>query len=381
MISAIRLLSPTNPVLVSSAAGPPEGAAGDTGLVPATTPRWNDILSIARPESLPAGALVSEHMSLTVRAKSHCRVMDDGRTRSMSHARLRFRYEFEAADGTRIRIRAEANLRHSQITDGDNQFESTKIRARATISVIQQTVSSGIGSLLDGPQLSPEAQEAISQALDLFQQATEAAASLFTDSNPLDGDGLVAGLVNAFNGLADLIDSIFRPASETPQELPPGEAVQSLKPPAANPVEVRAAEPAPVQTAPVIDDQSETASAAASQEIVQPEAAEIQLVENVTEEATAAPDTEALPAPAQDQAAEPAVGQSSQSAVLSAMYRVRLQVIQSLTNLTGVLDPDSSLLVSQSILRASAHLSARYSLSGRNANTPLSPRHAINLQA
>ena len=101
----------------------------------------------------------------------------------MSHTKLRFRYDFEAADGTRIRIRAKANLHYSQINHSDEGSQSTRLRAKARILVLQENVSTGAAPLLETPEVSSEAKHEISQAIDHFYQITDAATSLFLDSD------------------------------------------------------------------------------------------------------------------------------------------------------------------------------------------------------
>ena len=77
----------------------------------------------------------------------------------------------------------------------------------------------------------------------------------------------------------------------------------------------------------------------------------------------------------------PATNQPATTLVSSVMMRVRLQVIQSLSSLVDAFDSDSSSRqVSQSIFRASAQLSARYSLNVSDANDPQSLANRIDTQ-
>jgi hypothetical protein len=63
------------------------------------------------------------------------------------------------------------------------------------------------------------------------------------------------------------------------------------------------------------------------------------------------------------------------------MFKVRLQVIQSLNGLVGVFDSDSSdPPTSQSVLRASAQFSARYNVSGSGVIDALSGDNRIDTQ-
>jgi hypothetical protein len=64
------------------------------------------------------------------------------------------------------------------------------------------------------------------------------------------------------------------------------------------------------------------------------------------------------------------------------MLSVRLKVVQSLTNLVGVFDNGSSSgMISQSAFRATAQLSARYSVVAQNASSLAPPAENIDTHA
>lgn len=74
--------------------------------------------------------------------------------------------------------------------------------------------------MLNNPENSTDAKSVISTALDLFHQVTDTATSLFLNSDPLDGDSLITGVAEAFNGLSESLTALFQPSSETPTAVP-----------------------------------------------------------------------------------------------------------------------------------------------------------------
>ncbi len=408
MISAIGAPGVSNPSLVKSDARACDALASqsaDTGTVSLHEP---DMLSLAQAESPSAGDGFYQRTSLTVRAHSHVRETDDGRLRATSHAKLRFRYDFEAAEGTTIRVRLKANLHYAQIRNGDSEFQSVRLRAKAAVSMIQQDVSSELTPLLETSELPADAKATISQAIGLFQEVSDTAASLFLEGDPLDGDGLITGLVDTFNGLSESLNAMLGlPSPDDLNAVTSGEAAELLEQAAADPEEAPEIEPAeapaaePVE-APVVE--LEEAPAAESEEA--PAAAEseepsVVVAEPVEAAATPAVDPEPPPGePAQAvvpsvesesgpvestpdaQASAPEEGMVAEAAeqevggdaekvgpasnepsrrVRSAMLKLRFRVVQSLTSLTRVFDSESaSVRTSHSVFRASARLAARY---------------------
>lgn len=329
----------------------------------------------------------SQRTSLKIRSHSQVRTTDDGQLLATSKTKLRFRYDFEAADGTKIRIRAEANLNYAQLTDSDEQSQSLKLRATARISILQEGVSSDLSPLLNNPENSTDAKSVISTALDLFHQVTDTATSLFLNSDPLDGDSLITGVAEAFNGLSESLTALFQPSSETPTAVPSTEAPELLEPPVADPAEVvpaqleqsEAGSPVVIDPEPLLE-----MLLPATAEASEPEAAP---VEDVAQEETAAPEAEVLPeadAPTEAgevQNTEPAANEPTQPLVREAMFRVRLRVMESLRSLVGVFDSDSSRQqVSQSMLRVSAQFSARYSVNGSGGSEALPNTTNIDAQ-
>ena len=188
----------------SNASSNASSLAGTNGL------RGADELSLSQSAPQALTNATYQRTSLKIRARSEVSTADDGDVRAVkSQARLRFRHEFEAADGTHIRIRFQANLNYAQATDSEDGSQFMRLQAAARVSILQENVSSGTAPLLDTPDISAASKQLMSQALDLFQQVVDATTSAFLDSDPLDGDGLIAGLVDAFNELSASIDSMF----------------------------------------------------------------------------------------------------------------------------------------------------------------------------
>ena len=131
-----------------------------------------------------------------------------------SGTRLRFRYAFKAADGAQIRIRTKANLKSSQADVGDQGLDSTRLRAKLKVAVFEKNVTAGISHLLDSSQVPGEVKGATSEAVQQFQQATQAATSQFLEGDLLDGDQLIASVIEAFNELTEKVFAAFQPVSD-----------------------------------------------------------------------------------------------------------------------------------------------------------------------
>lgn len=387
MISAIGTPALANPISAPIAA--PSGGTLPCRPSPAGTKSSPeaDQLSLSQPGPLTSSDGTYQRTSLKIRVRSETKVADDGDVLALSQTKLRFRYDFKAADGTSIHIRVQANLNYAQTTDSDDGSQTTKLRATARVSILQKNVSSGVAPLLETPDTSAEAKEFISQAIDLFQQIIGATTSAFLDSDPLDGDSLIAGLVEAFNELSAAMDSMFLSPPAEPETVPSGEVIALLDNAASHPSEMLAAEPAQTEGTPAVDVESASPSAEPSQDTAPSNGSETSLAEVVSPGETPAPTHDAIPvtgppeAASTSQAVAPATSQSSTTLVSSVMMRVRLQVIQSLRSLVDVFDSDSpSRQVSQSIFRASAQLSARYSLSRSDTNNSLSNANRLDTQ-
>ncbi len=331
-----------------------------------------DVLSISSPESRAVDDGVFQRTALAVRARWQVKETDDGQLRIRANTKLRFAYDFQAADGTQIRIRAKANLQYSQTSDGDTQSQSLKIRVKARVSILQQDVSSGVSPLAEDPEIPSEAQSAIAQALELFQKVTDKATSLFLENNPLDGDQLIAGIVEAFNELAGSISGTPLPITADPQPAPAADLIEPVAYVAADPAQPVAVQPIPVEPLPPVILTSEPASEASPQDVASPatndlaanvEPSETLVSENSPVAAQAEPEVAA-----QTDTAQPAADEQVRSSSNSVLLKLRFQVIQSLTHLVGEFDSgSSSLLFSQSIFKASANLVARYNVAGPGA--------------
>jgi len=325
------------------------------GPVDATSSDPSDVLSLSQPGTLSADDAYTQQTSLRLRTRSQIIATDDGQTLAMSHTKLRFRYDFEAADGTKICVRLQANLHVAQLTDEDAETQSTKLRASIRFSVLQEDVSSGVAPLLESPNTSADALDSIAQALEAFQQVTDAAASLFLESNPLDGDSLITGMVDAFNELSEAIRSAFLPSADA------GEAASSLEAPTL-PAPPATTAPRVVAAEPVVDTATTPPATSTSNE---PAVTEI-----------AAP-----PETGESQGITPATTEPSQTVVGSVMLRLRVQVVESLRSLVDAFDADSSdQSTSRSALRISAQYSARYQFAATSLVHPLLSGDRIDAQ-
>ncbi len=316
-----------------------------------------------------------------------------------SHTRLRFTYNFEAADGTQIRLSAKLNLRYRETSDDDSQSYSMKLRAKAQVSVLQQNVSSGVGSLLDSPAISPEAQTAIAHALDLFQQVADTVTSAFLESNPLDGDPLITGIVDAFNTLAASIGATSPSLPAVPPEIPAGDQVALLAPAAVPPTEVPAA-PTTADNGPPVNVAAEPPAVVPPLDTAPSTLPAADAVDNtddahqvgtpVSADTTSAEATSTDTVPAgsgevegsnTDQSLAPTTNEPRHLSASSVLLSVRVKVIQSLTSLVGVFGSDSSsTTVSQSVFQASAQLFARYSFVTQNASDSVPRDDSIDAQ-
>lgn len=321
MISAIGAFPARQAVSTSSTSlSSPTSSCGSSPAGTTCLPE-SDLLSLSQPGSLTSSVEAYQQTSLKILVRSATTATDDGAERVMAHARLRFCYDFVAADGTNIRIRAQANLDYSQFSDSDDGSQWTRLQAKARVSVLQENVSSDIAPLLETPDISTEAREIVSQALDLFQQVVGATTSAFLGSDPLDGDSLIAGIVDAFNGLTASIDSLFPPPATDLTAVPTGNGAELLAQATADPSAVLASASLPAETTQVVPDES-------------------------------------------------------------VMMRVRLRVIQSLSSIVDAFDADSSgQQAFRSMVKASAEITARFSVTGADAHDGLLQAAGIDTQA
>jgi hypothetical protein len=385
MLSAIGAPAVSNPILLPSAPSSNDATSDDKSLAGPTSPVGADVLSLSQPDSLASSDGFYQRTSLKIRSHSRVKISDDGQVRSMSRTKLRFSYDFEAADGTKIRIRVKANLNHSQVNDGDEGLQSTRIRVKAKVLVLQENVSTGIAPLLDSQEVPSEAKNGISQAIDQFNQITEAATALFLESDPLDGDSLIAGLVESFNGLSESLQSLFLSAPADSEAVPSNEGVELLAQPVSDSEVIPTAKPDPIEAVPPVKIDSEPLQVAPPQDLGQSSQPEHELAEIgghgetstvQNEVASAANEQEGSSegqevAPAADEQLPPSIG--------SVMFKLRIRMVQSLTSLVGDFDaasPDS--LASHSMFKASAQFTARYALIESVANGALSQDSQID---
>jgi len=344
--------------------------------------RQTDVLSLSEDESSPFNKGSNQRTALQVRSQSHTGIAADGSTWTMSTTKLRFHYTFEAADGTKIQIRAQANLHYAAASSDDEQTQSLKLRAAIRVSVLQEDVTSGLSPLVDGSETSEDIQSAVSQALDLFNEAAKTLTSAFMESDTLDGDRLIVGLVDAFNGLSESVNSLFLPSLPAPETVAASDVGELL------------AEPAPVKSGEVVATEPEQLEATAPAEVEAPleetgssGEAESPLVENldlldasavamastpeseVVEEETASKSSVAEaetvePPPVESAPVASAPAASVQMVGSSLLLKLRFQMIQSLKSLVSEFRTEtSSLRGPQSSLRVSARFSANYAIS------------------
>lgn len=344
-----------------------EAASSNAVTTGAASSRRSNVCSFSKAESLPTSDGYYQRTSLKVRAHSQVRTAGNGDVLTTSKARLRFSYDFEAADGTKIRVRVQANVNYAQLSADDEQAQSMRLRVTAKVSILQKNVASGLSPLLD----TGENASVLSQALELFQQVTEAATSAFLGSDPLDGDSLISGLVGAFNGLAETMDGLFLPALSASEVETPSQPDPILEPPVA--------EPAPVETAPPAERPPQDSLSPGDPVETTPVENAGQSESPVSE--TATPPVDGEPEAIEPEIVEPAPREPAVPSARSVMLKLRLQVVQSLNSLVQEFGSGSSgLFVSHSSLRASAQLALRYDSNGLAVSDALLQARQIDAQ-
>ena len=212
--------------------------------------------------------------------------------------------------------------------------------------------------------------------MDIFQQVTDSLTSSFLESDPMDGDQLVSGIVDAFNALAASIGQASPQPPEAVPTLAAGEPSDPIPAAVEQPIAIAPPEPppaaeVPASDAPIVEVPTDTPPVSDSADNVltpSPEADEASTEESVADSAQGAADepetvatTEPPEATEPSQSETPTAGVATQPDATSVMLQVRLRVVQSLRQLVKVFDSGSSTTtVSQSFYRASADLSLRY---------------------
>lgn len=391
MVPAVGAFRAGYPVHVPHAASCNK-ALGDESVLAATdAPEIADVLALSDPESQLASSGYYEQTSLKVRAQTRVATADDGTVRALAHARLRFDYRFEAADGTKIRIRLKANLHYAQISGDDGQSQSIRIRAKASISVLQSQISEGVAPLLEDPGVSSEARDKAAEAIENFNQVSDALTALFLDSDPLNGDSLITGLVGAFNSLAESLGAAFLEPTAERDAVPAGDDVGLIEQVASNPADVIPvasnssevvapatveSEPLPVEPLPA----SALSAGPGNEVAVDPSAGDRQEATSVTEgEVPAEANTRGEAGESQD---VDLVGRDpSQTSARSAVLQLRLRVMQSLSSLVNVFDESSShQQVTYSTFAVSARFAARYNVTSPSGSGLLPQGDGIDTQ-
>lgn len=361
MLSAVSTSALYDPSLLRSVEDFSDTASTASNLVTGAPLGGEDVLSIAQPESPAIGSGFYERLSLRSRTHAQVRSTEEGQVLAKVKTHLRFQYDFLSTDGTRIRIRAKVNLHYSQTADGDEVSLSIKLKAKIQVSIFQQDVASDVAPLLEAPEVSEEARTAIARSLELFRQVTDAATSLFSDSDVLDGDPLITRLVETSNDLLEAIASTFFPPPGDAGAIPSDDAIALPDQPAD--------EPTPTVTVSPVDVVAE----APSDEGIQANAPEGELFEELDLDGSEVLATvnEELPESGEGEAVDEQEHSDTdartqlQQLAGSVVIKVRIQMIQSLTSLVHVFDSDASSLVTiRSLFQAQIKLASHYTLSG-----------------
>ncbi len=149
------------------------------------------------------------------RAAGVLRKLQEGHFKGVADVRLRINFHEEIAA-------AEAAAAASATSQGVDDL------TRAVNAVIDQL---GAGEALTG-----EKSPAILEAQETFNQAVSDAAAATLGAEPIDGEGLIGGLQEAFDSLVTAIEAVFAEAAQEPppiQEVPPVEGpAEPEEPPA-----------------------------------------------------------------------------------------------------------------------------------------------------
>jgi hypothetical protein len=176
---------------------------GSRRLPPRTTPR--------QPFSQPCSpAPVDDSNFLAeLKAKSFFKITqtDDGGIEAKYRSSLKFTYEFQSEDGTTVKLLAKLKTRVAYEQNADGSFE-LKARVKLQLSMMQETVQSGLTPALDSGAMTDEAMSAVTSALQGFGGIIDRMTGQFVDGT-LAGDDLIASLVDGFNQLTRSAQSIL----------------------------------------------------------------------------------------------------------------------------------------------------------------------------
>lgn len=117
---------------------------------------------------------------------------------------------------------------------------------------------------------------------------------MFLNSDPLDGDSLIAGLVDSFNGLSDSLKSMFLPQPTGSEAEPSKEVVELLAPSVSDSEELPTPKPAQIEAIPPVSIEAEPLPLpeAPPQDIGQSDVPENELAEVVGPEETSTVENE-----------------------------------------------------------------------------------------
>lgn len=321
--------------------------------------------------------------ALKVRAKTEVSQSEDGSLSTSFSSQLKFKYDFIADDGTRISIRARANIQYTQNSDESGSEQSLRIRTKTSVSLLQQNVEAGADELGSIPGLSEEARSAIGKALELFQGVTEAATSQFLSSEPLDGDALINGVVSAFNDFASsaLQPFLEQPAGTQTTELP------AIDAPAPDPTPAESTPPEAEPTTPVTNTDPVPQNPSSSEPIAESDDVPVTTDNESTSSTSvgASDETESdpnVPAASDESVEETEATQEApvnetsvsdaRASAEAVLFKLRYQVIESLQQITGSFETENgSYDYARTTYRSSTNLSLRIESQGESYNEPL----------
>ncbi len=258
------MISPLNPTVTSPATflvRPPEPVG------PAVSD--DSSLSVQAPVSLLSADDHSPALAAPTFSATALKLKFDTQTRASEHgegaletrSKLRFQYVFQSADGTGIKIDAKIKLneKYAQSEDDNGFSQKLKFKARLHIEVLQRDVAESGQQLAVAPQIPDQAKAVIGDAIDLFGQISNALLNAFQQGDSVDGDALIAGIVESFNDLTQSVLGANDPAALPPEGLPPEGLPPEALPPAEGlpieglpPIEPTVADPeTPVTVTPV----------------------------------------------------------------------------------------------------------------------------------
>jgi len=290
--------------------------------------------SLPEPGELAEG--LSSRSELAVRAASRTwlRQTDGGQIDLKSKSWLEFNYEFESEDGTRVTLRARAKTEISYHREADGSY-ALKARVKLQIAAVRESVESGLEPLF-GSDGTTELGTAVSSALDGFREAIDGLTRRFID-DAISGDDLIPGMVDAFNALAELVQTLAF-GDKRSSAISAGESDAVLSD-AAIPAAVPAHEPAASADTEAVDDEpvGEVAELPAEQR----PAADPADVGGAEEVESAEDEPRSLPETSETETRVETPGATSATLRQSLLLDLRLRFVQSMSQLVATFDPSA----------------------------------------